>query len=53
MKLKRFWPKNQHTKRKLLNFEDWTKEPEQLAKIKVSIVDYFIFGAKIDISGTK
>ena len=22
-KLERFWPKNQHTQRKLLNFENW------------------------------
>ena len=28
-KLERFLPKNQHTQRKFLNFEDWTKgEPQ-------------------------
>ena len=42
-KLERFLPKNQHTQRKLLNFENWTNgEPQQLAKIRVFKVDYFI-----------
>ena len=28
-KLERFLPKNQHTQRKLLNFENWTNEKSQ------------------------
>ena len=28
-KLKRFLPKNQHTQRKFLNFENWTNEEPQ------------------------
>ena len=41
-KFVRFLPKNQHTKRKFLNFENWTNgEPHQLAKIRVFKVDYF------------
>ena len=43
-KLERFLHKNQHTQRKLLNFENWTNgEPQQLAKIRVFKVDYFDF----------
>ena len=35
--------KNEHTQRKLLNFENWTNgEPQELAKIRVIKVDYFI-----------
>ena len=42
-KLERFLHKNQHTQRKLLNFENSTNgEPQQLAKIRVFKVDYFI-----------
>ena len=42
-KIERFLHKNQHTQRKLLNFENWTNgEPQQLAKIKVFKVDYYI-----------
>jgi hypothetical protein len=41
-KLEIFLHKNQHTQRKLLNFENWTNgEPQQLAKIRVFKVDYF------------
>ena len=41
-KLERFLPKNQHTQRKFLNFENPTDgEPHQLAKIRVFKVDYF------------
>ena len=29
-KLKRFWPKNQHNEKKLLNFENWTNEEPQV-----------------------
>ena len=43
IKLERFLPKNQHTQRKILNFENWTNgEPQKLAKIRVFKVDYFI-----------
>ena len=46
-KLERFLPKNQHTQRKLLNFENWTSgEPQYLAKIRVFKVDYFDFSCK-------
>ena len=39
-RLDRFLHKNQHTQRKLLNFENWTNgEP---AKIRVCKVDHFI-----------
>ena len=42
-KLERFFHKNQHAQRKLLNFENWTSgEPQYLAKIRVFKVDYFI-----------
>ena len=42
-KLERFLHKNQHTQRKLLNFEKWTNgEPQYLAKIRVCKVDDFI-----------
>ena len=42
-KLERFLHKNQHTQRKSLNFENWTNgEPQQLAKIRLLLVDYFI-----------
>ena len=37
-KLERFWPKNQHTLRKFLNFENWTKG--ELRSLQKS--DYFI-----------
>ena len=43
-KLERFLHKNQHTQRKLLNFENWTNGvPQQLAKIRGFTVDYFDF----------
>ena len=43
IKLERFLPKNQHTQRKLLTFENWTNgEPQHLAKIRLFKVDYFI-----------
>ena len=43
-KLERFLPKNQHTQRKFLNFENWTiGEPQWLAKIRVFKVDYLDF----------
>ena len=43
IKLERFLPKNQHTQRKILNFENWTNgELQYLAKIRVFKVDYFI-----------
>ena len=43
IKLEIFLPKNQHTQRKFLNFENWTNgEPQWLAKIRVFKVDYFI-----------
>ena len=46
-KLERLLPKNQHTQRKLLNFENWTNGgPEWLAKIKLFKVDYFDFSCK-------
>ena len=46
-KLERFLPKNQHTQRKFLDFENWTnREPQQLAKIRVFKVDYFDFSCK-------
>ena len=42
-KLERFLHKNQHTQRKLLNFQNWTNgEPQWLAKIRDCKVDYFI-----------
>ena len=43
-KLERFLHKNQHTQRKLLNFENWTSnvEPQWIAKIRVFKVDYRI-----------
>ena len=58
IKIDRFLHKNQHTQRKLLNFENWTNgEPQLLVKIRVFTVDYFIltisFGGKIEIRGTK
>jgi hypothetical protein len=47
-KLERFLHKNQHTQRKLLNFENWTNgEPQQLAKIKGFKYDYFDFSCII------
>ena len=47
MKLERFLPKNQHTQRKFLNFENWTNgEPQQLEKIRAVKVDYFNFSCK-------
>ena len=39
-KLERFLHKNPHTQRKLLNFENG--EPQQLVKIRVFKIDYFI-----------
>ena len=39
----RFLHKNQHTQRKLLNFENWTNgERQKLAKMRVFKVDCFI-----------
>jgi hypothetical protein len=43
-KLERFLPKNQHTQRKLLNFENWTHSVA--CKIRVFKVDYFDFSCK-------
>ena len=46
-KLERFLHKNQHTQRKLLNFENWTSGgPQKLAKIRVFKADYFDFLCK-------
>ena len=46
-KLERFLHKNQHTQRKLLNFENWISGgPQKLAKIRVCKVDYFNFSCK-------
>ena len=46
-KLERFLPKNQHSQRKFLDFENWTNgEPQQLAKIRVLKVEYFDFSCK-------
>ena len=46
-KLERFLPKNQHTQRKLLNFDNWTNgEHQQLARIRDFKVDYFDFLSK-------
>ena len=43
IRLERFLPKNLHTQRILLNFENWANgEPQWLAKIRVFKVDYFI-----------
>ena len=43
-KLGRFLSMNQHTQRKLLNFENWTNgEPQELAKIRGFKIDYFDF----------
>ena len=56
VKLERFLPKNQHTQRKFLKFENWTSvEPQQLAKITVFKVEYFIPPLFLvpKISGTK
>ena len=33
--------KNQHTQRKLLNFENWEWGPQKLSKIRVLKVNYF------------
>ena len=42
-RLEKILHKNQHTQSKLLNFENWTNgEPQQLAKIRLCKVDYFI-----------
>ena len=42
-KIEIFFPKNQHTQTKFLNFENWTNgEPQYLAKIRFLIVDCFI-----------
>ena len=49
IKLECFLPKNQHTQRKCLNFENWIyREPQKLssAKIRVFEVDYFDFYEK-------
>ena len=40
-KLERFLPKNQHTQRKLLNFENWISEPQKFSKIRVLEINYF------------
>ena len=32
-KLEKFLPKNQHDQRKLLNFENWCNEEEEVSKI--------------------
>ena len=46
-KSERFLHKNQHTQRKLLNFENWTSGgPQKLAKIRVFKADYFDFLCK-------
>ena len=43
IKSERILPKNQHTQRKFLNFENWTSGgPQKLAKIKVFKVNYVI-----------
>ena len=49
IKLERFIHKNQHTQRKFLNFENWTNGEQKSWLFHSSI----IFGAKIEISGTK
>ena len=42
-KLETFLHKNQHTQRKLLNFENWTNgEPLQPSKIRICKIEYFI-----------
>ena len=42
-RIERCLPKNQHTQRKLLNFENWTSGgPQKLAKIRVFKVNYVI-----------
>ena len=47
IKLNRFLPKNQHTKRNFENFENCTNgEPQYFAKIRVFEVDYFDFFCK-------
>ena len=47
IKLERFLPKNQHTQRKFLNFENGTNgEPQYLAKFRGFKVDYFDFSCK-------
>ena len=41
-KLERFLPKNQHTQRKLLNFENWISGgPQKFSKIRVLEINYF------------
>ena len=41
-KLERFLPKNQHTQRKFLNFENWTNsEPQYLAEFLKLIILIF------------
>ena len=40
-KLVRFLPKNQHIKRKLLNFENWCKVSKS-AKIRLSKLNFYI-----------
>ena len=46
-KLERFLPKNQHTQRKLLNFEFWTNgEPQNLQKSKCLKLIILMFQAK-------
>ena len=41
-KLERFLPKNQHTSRKLFNFENWISGgPQKFSKIRVLKVNYF------------
>ena len=46
-KLERFLPKNQHSQRKLLNFENWTIQGASVACKNQSLkVDYFDFSCK-------
>ena len=49
-KLERFLPKNQHTQRKLLNFENWVNgglRSFQISEFQKSII--FIFSEKYDL----
>ena len=46
--IERFLPKNQHTLRKLLNFENWTSgEPQRLAKSEFLKLIILIFHEKL------
>ena len=41
-KLERSLPKNQHTQRKLMNFENWiSRGPQKFSKIRVLKINYF------------